>query len=133
METATSDPTIDILDPDSQLTLADGERVVVRELNWKQAKRFLQTLAGRTADFVRIDPATGRTDVDSEAMLRIITTDLGEELVLSVTGKDAPWLEALPFADFLRLLDRAVELNLRPEMIAAGKIIAGRFSGLLRQ
>lgn len=126
------DSTLDVLDPDAQLTLADGARVSVRELTWKEAKRFLQTLAARTADFVRVDPATGRTDIDSDAMLRIITTDLGEELVVTATGRDAAWLEARPMGDFLRLLERAVALNLRPEMLNAGKAIAGRFTGLLR-
>ncbi len=133
MDTTTTDPSLDVLDPDADLTLSDGARVTVRELNWKAAKRFLQMLAGRASGFVRVDAATGRTDIDSEALLRIITTDLGEELVAATTGQDAVWLEALSLGDFLRLLDRAVELNLRPEMIAAGKTIAGRFSGLLRQ
>lgn len=127
-----SDPTSEILDPDQPLTLSTGATVVVREMTWKQSKRFLTALASRAAEFTTLS-ADGRAEVNTERLVGVIATDLGEALIVATTDLDAAGIEALRLRDVMVLLDHAVALNLKPEMIEAGKAVAGRFKTLIKK
>ena len=114
------DPSSEILDPDQSFTLASGGTVVVRELNWKESKQFLQRLATRAAEFVKIGP-DGKAEVDTKRLMAVIVTDLGEQLVLATTGLPQEEVDALRLPEMVRLLDAAIALNLRPRDDRIGK------------
>ena len=126
------DPTSEVLAPDQPFKLSSGEEITVRELSWKDAKRFLTTLAGRAAEFIKVG-TDGQTQVDTGKLMGVVVTDLGETLVMACTGLDQAAADQLSCGDMMQCIDRAVALNLRPEMIEAGKAIAGRFKTLVKK
>lgn len=124
------DQSAEILDPDQPLKLSTGAEITVREMSWKEAKRFLGSLAGRASEFITTGP-NGKNDVNINKLMSIIATDLGESLIVATTGMEPAAVGDLRLSDMLLCLDRALALNIRPEMIEAGKAVAGRFKNLV--
>lgn len=121
----------EILSPDVPVATAAAGKITVRELNWKASKAFLAQLATRTAAFITVGP-DGKVNVNTGRLLGALFTDLGETLLLACCeGLTPERLDALPLADVAALLDQAVALNLRPEMIEQGKAVAERIRSLV--
>ncbi len=125
-----SDTSAEILDPDQPFTLSTGTQVTVRELTWKQTKGFLTSLANKASEFITFDAAY-KADINVNRLMGIVVTDLGESLVMATTGMDQDTVDNLSARDMLACLNRAVALNLRPEMIEAGKAVAGQIMSLV--
>ena len=126
------DASSEILDPDQPFTLSTGTTVTVRELTWKEAKRFLLSLANKAAEFITINP-DGTSNVNVSRLMGVVATDLGESLVIAATGMEQDAVDSLSARDMLNCLNRALALNLRPEMLEAGKAIAGQITAVLKK
>lgn len=112
-----------ILAPDKEVTLANGSKVTVRELTWKQTK----TLVDEAGEQVALILASGSA---MKSGLRMCG-ELSDSLIKRCTDLDQEAIDNLTLADVLRLTDAATELNLRPDVIDLGKALAGRVRVIL--
>jgi hypothetical protein len=122
---------LEILNPITELKLADGTPVTIRELSWPDALVFISKLAKQAGSFTSSD---GRLEVSPEKLSEIVISaqDLSEWLVLKSTGKDDAWLKERTFSEGLDLVEAAVSMNLRPDFFAKLKRIGSRFTGVLK-
>lgn len=127
METPEPFSTAEILDPDVTIKTRGGD-VVVRELAWTKARKFVGRIVELSMQMVKERGADNLTEVDG---IRLVTDHLADEMVLLATGREKDWLETVTLTDFTRLLDAAIKLNFRPELIEAGKGLAATFAGVL--
>ena len=112
-----------ILIPEKKVAVRSGE-VTVRELNWREAKKFIESLAGKASAFLSFD-ADGKAQIDNGRLVGVLMTSLGEELVAATTDQTTAQLEDLNPVDFAKLLNAAAALNIHPEMVATvGEIVA---------
>ena len=118
----------EILAPDQTVSILGGN-LLVKELNWRDTKGFLKRLAPLVAPLVS-QTADGTVAFDPAKMMAVVTDAVAEDLVVAATGKTAEEIGALPFSDFARVLDTALAINLRPEMIDGSKNVLGRLRAL---
>lgn len=116
----------EIMSPDVSLTLPrSGETVIVKELNWKDQRQFFASLAPHADKFAKLDPKGG-LQFDQAQLFATLLSTLGEQLIVSATGRTREWVLALKVTDFVTVLKKAVELNIRPEMIEEAKNLMGQ-------
>jgi hypothetical protein len=119
---------LDILNPVVNATVA-GEKVAVREMAWRDSLEFLSMLSEHGTKMVSEE---GKFAFNLKRLGELIQSseELANFLILKSTGRDAEWLNALPFREGLELLDAAISINLSPEMFATGKKVEGRLRSL---
>jgi hypothetical protein len=116
-----------ILNPQVKLELSVGD-VVVTEMKWAAALAFIKKLAGHIGQLAKADGSFG---IEFERLPELVvnTQELAQELIAQSTGHDADWINGLGTTDFLRVLDKALEVNLSQEVIGLGKSVGGRLQG----
>ena len=121
----------------------DGLELEVREMAWPKALELFKRLGARLAVLVAAQRLAGE---ESEAYLQRIAASFGELIAgaedlstlllqssVSCPARpgDTAWLADISVGGFIDLLDAAIEMNLRPEVLARGKKLAGRLQGVL--
>jgi hypothetical protein len=100
-----------ILNPDSPITLSNGNNVTVKLLRWKKALAFFEKLKTQLHPFLSED---GSLKLDRAKIMDAVqgNAELLEWLVLECTGKESAWLEEINLGDMAKLATRALEINL---------------------
>ena len=125
------DTASEIMAPDQMVPIRGGtDRILVSELTWKASKQFLRELALQAAKFITVD-ADGTPRFDEGKLVSVILTDLGESLAMATTGQDRAWVDELSLTDMMAVLEKAVALNLRPEMLTHAKNVLAQFRAML--
>ncbi|KAB2673898.1 MAG: hypothetical protein DVB31_02965 [Verrucomicrobia bacterium] len=126
-----------ILNPVAEVRISAERTVTVREMAWPDALRFLQLLSGHVRALVK--PMVSDGPIDRATVMRKIAeqlpeivvgaTDLGDFLLRKATDLDPAEIAGVRLCSALEILDKAIELNLGPEVIDRGKRVAGRLAG----
>ena len=125
-----SDPTQAILDPRVEVKIFGGkETIMVTEPTWKTLRSFLGKLTATATQLLTFDEK-GEAQIDKAAAVKAITSLLADDLILATTGKDAAWLDALPFSDAVRVLNAAVGITLNDEVLDTVKNAASRLRAM---
>lgn len=106
-----------------------GERIEVRELNWKDYSRAIKELTGSAMKLL----GTGGTLVlDKEKIIQAIgeQESLIQWVVEKSTGRDSKYVSSLSTREILPLISAVVDLNLSEEVLGAGKKLAGQMGGI---
>ncbi len=103
-----------------------AQRVEIRELTWLQLLSFMEKLAVSAARFFAVEGGALRVSTEDIASLVRGSDELSAELLAGSTGLDRAALGALPARAVIVLLEKALEVNLSAEFLAAGKALAAR-------
>ena len=117
-----------------------GRVVEVREIGWRDALQLVRDISKTLARFVTIKgkDKTQTLDIDLDKIIDGILENEKTALLLvekSIAASNVAdcqqWLSSLTVTQFGALLDAAIEINLSPEVIGTGKMLAGRMTGVL--
>ena len=123
---------LELLDPVRTVDIG-GEQVQVRELRWLDALQFLQKLAGGIEQVVgtqAIGPdGTVRLNADKLREAVLSGGELANTLLAKATGLPQARLDALSASQALSLLQAAIEINFREELLGKLKAVGGVLQG----
>jgi hypothetical protein len=125
---------LELLDPVRTVDIGT-EQVHVRELRWLDALQFLQKLAAG------IEQVVGAQAVGSDGTVRLNADrlreavlsggELANTLVTKATGLPQAHLDGLSASQALALLDAAVRINFREELLGKLRGVGGALQGTL--
>jgi hypothetical protein len=107
-----------------------GERVEVREMNWKDSLRAVKEMTGAIMTLVN---NKGEMVLDKTKIIEALTSQeaLASWVIQKSTDKDGAWVDSLSTREFLPIIIAVVDLNLSDEVIGSGKTLAGRMGKVL--
>jgi hypothetical protein len=109
-----------------KVKLADKE-ILVHEVSWLDLMRFAEALSTRAAGLLKFDEAGGlKMDIETLPALIASSRELSEQLLGIATNLDGEAIAQMPASAALRVIDIALEVNLTPEFLDAGKAVAAR-------
>ena len=125
---------LELLDPVRTVDIG-GEQVQVRELRWLDTLQFLQKLAAG------IDQVVGSQAVGADGTVRLNADrlreavlsggELANTLLTKATSLPQARLESLSASQALALLDAAVRINFREELLGKLRGVGGALQGTL--
>ena len=125
---------LDLFDPVRVVDIG-AEKVPVKELRWVDTLRFLEKLAGS------LDHILGAQGVGPDGTLRLNADklreavlsgrDLANTLLLAATGLPQERLDALSASQALALLEAAVQVNFREDLLGKCRAVGHAVQGLL--
>ncbi len=125
---------LELLDPVRTVDIG-GEQVQVRELRWLDALQFLQKLAGGIEQVVgtqAIGPdGTVRLNADKLREAVLSGGELANTLLAKATGLPQARLDALSASQALSLLQAAIEINFREELLGKLRGVGAALQGTL--
>ncbi len=125
---------LELLDPVRRIDIGT-EQVEVRELRWVDALGFLQTLAGGIEQVVGTQAigADGSVRLNAEKLREAVLSggELANTLLVKATGLPHARLESLSASQALSLLETAVELNFREEVLGKLRKVGAALRGTL--
>lgn len=103
--------TTSILNPDSDVVLSDNKSVTVKQLTWKKTFVFFEKLQGQIKGLFN---EKGELAPDISKVMDAIKAnkEVVDWLVHECTGKEAEFLDELPLGDMMKLVSKALEINL---------------------
>lgn len=105
----------------------------VRELPWKAHIRIIKELTSHVKELLSAQRGpSGEIELDVDVIVSKIASmeDLTSWVMQQATGKDAAWVEGLSGREALIILTETVKLNLSPELVGAGKELAGHMGAV---
>ncbi|HXG46254.1 MAG TPA: hypothetical protein VNO52_01420 [Methylomirabilota bacterium] len=108
----------------------NGQEVEIRELRAIDALAFAKLLAEQLS---RIAGAGQQLVIDLGKLVELVAASeqLSNFLVLKSTGRPAAWLAEITLADYLDVLEAAIELNLREDLQKKFVALGGRVARIL--
>jgi len=129
---------LELLDPVRTVDIG-GEQVQVRELRWLDALQFLQKLAGGIEQVVGTQAigADGTVRLNADKLREAVLSggELANTLLAKATGLPQARLDALSASQALSLLQAAIEINFREELLGklrgVGAVLQGTMTATL--
>jgi len=128
-------PELELLDP-VRIVRIGQETIEVRELRWVDALAFLDKLAGSIGLVLGtqgINPdGTLRLNADRLKEAVLSSGELASLLLAKATSLPQERLEQLPASHALALLEAAVQVNFREELLGKCRAVANALRGVLQ-
>ena len=123
---------LELLDPVRTVDIG-GEQVQVRELRWLDTLQFLQKLAAGIEQVVGTQAiaADGSVRLNADRLRDAVLSggELANTLLAKSTGLPQARLDALSASQALSLLQAAIEINFREELLGKLKGVGGALQG----
>lgn len=124
---------LELLDPVRTVDIGT-EQVHVRELRWLDALQFLQKLAAGIEQIVGTQAlgADGTVRLNADRLREAVLSggELANTLLVKATGLPQTHLDGLSASQALALLDAAVRINFREELLGKLRAVGGALQGV---